>query len=130
VTWQFFIVRRPPSMNDRLHNSGPTRFAYAKVRDLWIYEFRAARLAHRIPQATGPRRLVARRQYSGREQERDFVNLVGGFKPIVDAMVREGLLVDDKPALLADEYAQERVEKTQPSGVLFVLSDIEIQAIG
>jgi hypothetical protein len=124
--WRFFIERRPPSLNDRLHNSGPTRFAYAKVRDLWILEFRAARLAHRIPKATGPRRLVARRQYSGREQARDYINLVGGFKPIVDAMVTEGLLVDDEPAMLADRYEQERVAKGQASGIGFELADLAI----
>lgn len=125
MTWSFFVERRPPSLNDRLHNSGPTRFAYAKVRDLWIMEFRAARLAHRIPRATGRRSLLARREYSGREQERDYINLVGGFKPIVDAMVHEGLLVDDKPAMLVDRYEQLRVEKGRPSGVLFELASVE-----
>jgi hypothetical protein len=124
VTWSFFIERRPPSMNDRLHNSGPTRFAYAKVRDLWILEFRAVRLVHRIPLATGPRRLVARRQYSGREQERDRINLIGGYKPVIDAMVLEGLLVDDAPRWLDDSYAQERVAKGNLSGVLFVMEDL------
>lgn len=126
MIWRFFIERRPPSLNDRLHNSGPTRFAYAKVRDLWIMEFRAVRLAHRIPAATGPRSLRAVRQYSGREQERDYINLVGGFKPVIDAMVSEGLLVDDAPALLADRYEQERVAKGQASGVGFELADIVI----
>lgn len=129
MTWRFFVERRPPSMNERLHNSGPTRFAYAKVRDLWILEFRAARLAHRIPKATGPRRMLARRAYGGREQERDYVNLVGGFKPIVDAMVREGLLVDDEPAQLADRYEQARVGKGERCGVWFELADIEVEAL-
>lgn len=64
------------------------------------------------------------RQYSGREQERDYINLCGGFKPIVDAMVSEGLLVDDAPAMLADRYEQERVAKGQPSGVAFELVDL------
>jgi hypothetical protein len=123
VTWTFFIARRPPSLNERLHNGGPTRFAYAKVRDAWIWEFRAARLAHGIPAATGPRRLIARRIYSGREQERDFVNLVGGYKPVIDAMVRERLLVDDRPAMLADTYEQVRIPG-QPSGVWFELAEL------
>ena len=59
----------------------------------------------------------------GREQERDYVNLVGGCKLVVDALVLEGLLVDDKPALLDDRYLQERVAKDQPSGVWFELAD-------
>lgn len=126
MIWRFFIERRPPSLNDRLHNSGPTRFAYAKVRDLWIMEFRAARLAHRIPAATGPRSLRAVRQYSGREQERDRVNLIGGYKPVIDAMVSEGLLVDDAPKWLDDRYEQERVAKGHASGVGFELADIAI----
>lgn len=124
MTWSFFIARRPPSLNDRLHNSGPTRWRYAKVRDEWCLEVRAARLAQGIPKATGPRMLLVRRLYKGREQERDFINLVGGYKPVVDALVLEGLLVDDRPAMLVDAYEQERVDKGRQSGVWFELGEV------
>ena len=58
--------------------------------------------------------------FSGRERERDYVNLVGGCKAVVDALVSQGLLVDDKPKFLADEYRQERQAR---SGTWFELSE-------
>lgn len=36
----------------------------------------------------------------------DYGNLVGGFKPILDALVSEGMLVDDAPRWLQDRYQQ------------------------
>jgi hypothetical protein len=122
-TWAFFIARRPPSLNEHVQNSGPARWKYKREREAWCAAVRTARDEHAIPKATGPRWLIVRRQYKGREQERDYINLVGGCKALVDALVLEGLLVDDKPALLVDCYEQERVGKEQQSGVWFELGD-------
>jgi hypothetical protein len=36
----------------------------------------------------------------------DYGNLVGGAKPLVDALVHEGVLYDDSPTYLADTYLQ------------------------
>jgi hypothetical protein len=53
------------------------------------------------------------RVYSGRERERDYVNLVGGCKAVVDALVLEGLLVDDAPKFVTDEYKQVRGDRSE-----------------
>jgi len=40
----------------------------------------------------------------------DHANLVGGFKPVVDSMIRAGLIQDDNPLLFKGFYFQERAE--------------------
>jgi hypothetical protein len=59
------------------------------------------------PPATGPRRvrLVRVRQAGAGERAYDRGNLVGGLKPVLDALVRHKLLVDDSPRHLVDHYA-------------------------
>lgn len=95
---------------------------------MWMLEFRKARLDLKIPRAIGKRRLVVTRMFCGREKERDYINLVGGMKSVVDALVLEGLLVDDKPAALEDAYRQVRfmAGKALTKGyVRFEISDCE-----
>jgi hypothetical protein len=128
MNWAFFIARRPPSLNERIQNNRAGNWKYKREREAWCAAVRAARDDHAIPKATGPRWLIVRRQYKGREQERDYINLVGGCKALVDALVLEGLLVDDKPSLLVDCYEQERVGKEQQSGVWFELGDVTAAA--
>lgn len=130
MTWGFFVGMRLPSLNDRVSNVGNARWKYAEQRDEWRMLIRAAwrRDAPALPKAIGKRSLVVQRCYKGREKERDFVNLVGGCKSVVDALVLEGLLVDDSPSLLADRYEQRRVGKDEPSGVWFELGDVEGQS--
>lgn len=124
MTWRWFIAKRLPSLNDRLQNAGASRWKYAAERGEWALWFRTAKLKHAIPKATKPRKLVVTRVYCGREQERDYVNLVGGCKAVVDALVNEGLLVDDKPKWLADEYRQVRGTDGDRSGTWFELEDL------
>ena len=50
------------------------------------------------------------RTYSGRQKLRDRGNLIGGLKPVLDAMTLTGLIVDDSPKWLTDYYHQARVE--------------------
>lgn len=119
--WTFFVARRVPSLNDRVFNAGVTRFAYAKERNAWSWEFRAARLGNLIPKATKRRRATIVRIFAGRERERDRDNLAGGMKACVDAMVREGLLVDDTTNAAEIHYQQRRGEV---SGVLFTLEEL------
>lgn len=54
------------------------------------------------------RRLVITRHSAG---ELDYGNLVGGCKPLVDALVREGLLYDDSPKWLDESYLQAKTTK-------------------
>lgn len=108
--WTFVIDRDPPSLNERLHNQGATRFAYAKQRNEWASWFKLARNNNRIPIAKKRRRVTLTRVYCGRQQQRDRDNLAGGMKPCVDAMVVAGLLCDDSDRWVQINYAQERGE--------------------
>jgi len=51
----------------------------------------------------------------------DYGNLVGGFKPLLDALVRAGLLVDDSPKHITEYYDQRR----SPDGTDYVQVVIE-----
>lgn len=114
ASWVLTIERDPPSLNARLFNAGARRYAYHRERDAWIWEFRIARAALKIPPARTQRRVTFTRYYSGRQQERDRDNLIGGMKAVLDAMVHERLLVDDKPEWAELHYAQQRVSSTTP----------------
>lgn len=122
MSWLFIISRKAPTLNDHVQNSGPSRWKYGKERDMWMLEFRAARLNFKIPPATGVRAVTVTRLFTGRERPRDYINLVGGMKAIVDALVLEKLLIDDSPEWLQDEYRQERTAKT--CGVQFEITEI------
>ena len=125
ATWSFLIERDPPSLNKRLYNAGPGRHLYRQERDMWCWEFRAARLTRSIPKADGRRRVTLARLYGGRQQERDYDNLAGGMKAVVDAMVSEGLLTNDTPDQAEITY-QQAVAKTLESRGLLVL----IESVG
>lgn len=60
------------------------------------------------PQAVGRRSVRIVRRYRTKRTELDHDNLVGGCKPLVDALVRVGLIEDDTPALVTVTYEQER----------------------
>jgi hypothetical protein len=110
ASWSFVIERDPPSMNERIHNEGSARFAYARERKIWADWFRVARVTNRIPPADARRRVTLTRLFSGRQQSRDRDNLVGGQKVVVDAMVLTSLLADDADRWAQIHYAQERGE--------------------
>jgi Holliday junction resolvase RusA-like endonuclease len=107
ATWTIGVDRDPPSLNARIVNAGWSRFRYARERDAWCWEFRAARLMLNITPATGRRRVTMTRIYAGRQKERDRDNLAGGMKVVVDAMVSERLLVNDDPRNAEIHYQQE-----------------------
>lgn len=79
----------------------------------------------KLPKATGKRSchiLSFRRQRC-----HDIANLVGGAKGLVDAIVRIGLLVDDKDSLAALSYDQSTLRHSPTPGVactVITLADI------
>lgn len=75
------------------------RIAELKGRRAWL------RL---ISPAEGPRLVRIVRRYRSARYELDHDNLVGGCKPLVDALVKVGLLADDRPGLVTVTYEQER----------------------
>jgi len=107
ASWTFVLESEILSLNERVSNSGRARFRYRKVRDAWSWLVRAARLQHRIAPAVGRRRLTLTRIYARGQRALDRDNLAGGAKPLVDAIVREGLLRDDTPAWLELHHDQE-----------------------
>ena len=84
---------------------------------MWSGELMVARMNHKIWPARGRRRITLERIYSGRQQERDRDNLVGGMKAVVDALVLQGLLVDDTPAHAELHYGQASVGREPPAAM-------------
>jgi len=124
ASWEFTLEHEVASLNARIANVGASRWRYAKERDAWSWLVRAARLKHRIAAATGRRRLTLTRIYAGRQRELDRDNLAGGAKPLVDAIVREGLLVDDTGAWLELHHAQEHGTTRGNRGVRVLLEEL------
>lgn len=107
AAWTFTLAGEIRSLNRHVVNFGAARHVYRRERDDWMWLARAARLAHQIPPATGRRRLTLIRIYTRRQRELDDDNLSGGAKPLVDALVRERLLVDDTRRWLELHHDQE-----------------------
>lgn len=111
--WTIRLDLDTPTQNHVAKNAGRMRFQYKRMRDAMQALIRKARQKQRIPKAKRKRRVRIVRHYGGHSQERDYGNLVGGCKMLVDCLVREGLLVDDAPACVDDFYEQRRIaEKT------------------
>jgi hypothetical protein len=123
ANWTLVIDRDPPSQNTLpakgRHGSS---FAYARERDLWVMLFMVAARSAGVPRVAAPRRVTFTRRYSGRKQLRDHANVIGGMKPVVDAMVRAGLLVDDSPEWFEAYYRQERA--AHGGGTVILLEEL------
>lgn len=146
--WTLFVHLQPPSQNEHISLHGAGYWKFAKERARWVHLIRQAMLDtgggrfEPVPQATGKRRIVFTRLYSGKQQARDYGNLVGGMKLVVDALrmprLRKitsgkskgkvitvegaGLIIDDSPDLLDDVYLQVRTDGR--SGLRMEISDI------
>lgn len=84
--------------------------AYRKYREKW---YKAVPLfCSDIQGIMAPwSRWSIRRVYTGRSRELDFGNLVGGCKPIPDALIRIGAIPDDTSAHFKAEYSQDRGDR-------------------
>jgi hypothetical protein len=91
-----------PSLNrfQRMHFR-----ARARLRDQYVRIFRLHATA-----VTRARQHQYKHVYVTRygPRELDFDNLVGGCKPLVDALFRAGLIWDDSPRYVHIEYEQQR----------------------
>ena len=99
------IRRRLPSQNRSQYGHWSR---YVKERDAWFILLRAE-LPPRPP-IDHPVQLIIR---SYRVRLCDYANLVGGAKPIPDALMRLGYLKDDSPRWFFCEYFQSIVPKDQ-----------------
>jgi hypothetical protein len=116
-TWTLILKRGAQSINDVGVNSKNNR-AYRGSRRKWK---KLLQPYSRIPKATKLRRIYFCRFYGKGKRPYDYGNLVGGFKPLLDEIVRAGLLVDDRPNTCADYYRQEK----SPCGTDYVTVIIE-----
>lgn len=124
-SWLTTIARDPPSLNARLFNTGSKAHLYRRERDTWAWEFRAMRLNLQVPAAKKKRRVTLTRCYGGRQQERDRDNLIGGMKSVLDALVLERLLVDDKSQWAELHYSQRRLDDDAPKSARGLIVHIE-----
>jgi Holliday junction resolvase RusA-like endonuclease len=76
--------------------------------------FFSAKNEHGITNATSKRRVILTRIYANAVYRRDQDNLVGGMKPVIDAMRRQKLLVDDTPDDIEAYYRQEYMKGETP----------------
>ncbi len=104
----------PPSQNEIMRRyRNPHK--YDQLLASWQKVIGDLMMVGRIPRAAGRRRLEIVRYYRAEKYRLDRGNLVGGCKPVLDAAVRCGLIVDDREEHLDDHYRQvldadERVE--------------------
>lgn len=124
ATWQFHIPRAVTSGNRHVYNVGGSRWAYAKERDAWQSWFKLRAKEEGVTKATGKRRVTLTRFYGGRQREMDVDNFATGAKPICDAMVREGLLVDDKRAYAEIAYVQIQTSVEEQRGLLVTVEEL------
>ena len=103
VRWVIQWRTLPPSQNEIMRRFR-TPQAYDRLLASWRQVFGAA--ATIIPKATGRRRLEITRFVRDKNYRLDRGNLVGGCKPLLDAAVHAGLLIDDREGHLDDHYDQ------------------------
>ena len=99
------IRRRVPSQNESQYRHWTL---YCKEKELW-YVLLRAQLTPRRP-VDEPVRIILR---SLRIRLVDYANLVGGAKPIPDALKRLGWIKDDSPRWFLCDYYQAVVPKGQ-----------------
>ena len=124
ASWTFEIPKELVSLN-RSAKNGSTAVARAVFRrelGQWQTWMRAARLNKRISPPVGKRRVTLTRVIGYRQREFDRDNLVGGGKVIVDAMVREGLLLGDDATRAEVHYQQDRIDDV--TGVVVLLEEL------
>lgn len=83
--------------------NGKNAHAYRKARNRWK---RLLQPYNHLPKATGHRRIHFTRFWGKGKRAFDYGNLVGGFKPLLDMLVADGHLVDDKPKFCSEYYRQ------------------------
>lgn len=106
----------------RLHNSGGARWAYKLVREKFekaiVLAAPRGALPGRYGQEAGRQcRVTLTRLWGPRKRAWDRDNLVAGAKPIVDALVLTGALVDDSAKYARIHYQQRKRTEGGPCAV-------------
>ncbi len=97
---------RTPSLNTIISwKTSGRHWRYKALKKFYLQVAESWRDVHRAPQTLAPMRVVVTR-HSPRELDLD--GLVGGCKPLLDALVRSGWLRGDRPVDVEVAYHQER----------------------
>lgn len=118
-TYTILIEQAAQSLNAVGVNSKNNR-GYRGARNRWK---RKLQPYEALPKATAYRRIFFCRYWGKGKRAYDYGNLVGGFKPLLDEIVRAGLLVDDSPKHCSEYYSQYK----SPNGkdhVVIVIEDV------
>lgn len=139
--WTFTIPRSVPSANDRLVNGRDrvSRAMYTAARNAWARDLYAMSWIHGVTKPTGRRLVTIERLWGPRCREWDYDGLVGGCKPVVDAMqpmrtyTRKGktrnvpgagLILDDSPKHVTVTYLQQRAPDGVPGTRITISEDV------
>lgn len=114
--WEFVLDKRIESANNRTVNAGASRWRYAKQRDDWGWLVKIAALSITrsgliMARSSVKRRVTITRRYAGRCRLLDKDNL--GVKPLVDALVLEGIARDDDAVHLELHVLQVKSERNE-----------------
>jgi len=115
---EFTINKATPSLNTWQRMHFRTRH---KAKKWWLEQVWAAKQEHSITDAKCKRKVIVTRY--GKMMDAD--NLAAGCKPLLDAMVKCELLVDDSPEWLILETQQ--VEENRPKQAKTV---VKVEQIG
>jgi len=92
------------SLNEVGINNSRNNWKYKKARAAWEHRF--SKYVGRIPKAYAHRNMFMTRFYRTRKRDYDYGNLVGGFKPGLDMLVKHGFLLGDQPKHCSEYYRQ------------------------
>jgi hypothetical protein len=130
--WEVFLPLQPSSQNEMTVKSMKGAFAarrkYKMLRDGYGWLLKNWKGRDNIPLPSGRRRAMITRYYTSTGRPFDKGNLIGGMKPLLDAMVLVDLLIDDNEDTLEDHYGQQRVDG-EP-GVHVVLEELLCRSSG
>lgn len=104
----FIIEQEAISSNDKIYgvNKRGSRFLYKKMRDQ--LEDRVICLMRGRGEEKERKAIKIVRHWGPKKRAFDEANLVGGFKILVDAIVRSGHLCDDNPQFFKGYYFQKK----------------------
>lgn len=116
-TYSIHIDQSAQSLNAVGVNSKNNR-GYRGARNRWKRKLASYEA---LPKATSYRRIYFTRYWGKGKRAYDYGNLVGGFKPLLDEIVRAGYLIDDSPKHCSEYYSQYK----STTGVDYVVITIE-----
>lgn len=116
-SWRFTLPSATPSLNTLTRTHWAVR-ARDKVSLMWQVKSLANR--HRVPRATGPRRLTITRMG---KMVLDQDNLAGGCKDLIDVLKNLHLVLDDNPEVCSMVFHQVTSRSVEPHTVI-TLEDI------